>query len=172
MAACTPLPLAIASIKPQIHNRSASIQHLPAKAILPLTKAPILRTCARSSSVEQASSSEASDTTQAVAILSQVNAKASIQAESNFGNETMEQIKNNAPEALFRELISNAYDAGAKEIYCGPLYGQGEVTGLFFIDDGVGLSLKSIEGNHKVDEKLFDEEVGGCIINYGGFAFS
>jgi hypothetical protein len=89
---------------------------------------------------------------------SQVN-KTSIQAESNYGNETLEHIKNNAPEALFRELISNAYDAGAKNIYSGPLYGDGEVTGLFFIDDGVGLSLKSIGSDHRVDEDLLDINV-------------
>jgi len=94
MAACTPRPLAITSIKPQNHSRSVAIQHLPAKAFLPLTKAPILRTCTRASSAEQASSSEASDTTQAVAILRQASTEYSVPPSTVFqALRSLEQAK-------------------------------------------------------------------------------
>ncbi len=42
------------------------------------------------------------------------------------------------PCEVVRELISNSYDAGAKNIYVVPLY---QKKGILYFDDGCGLSL-------------------------------
>jgi hypothetical protein len=60
---------------------------------------------------------------------------------------TLQEISVNreSPSELVRELISNSYDALAKNIYVFPLL---ERKGLIFFDDGTGLSM---EGNTETD---------------------
>src|SRR5262249_29510883 len=47
-------------------------------------------------------------------------------------------VNRDDPCELVRELVSNSYDAGAKNIYLTPLYQR---RGLLFFDDGCGLSM-------------------------------
>jgi hypothetical protein len=49
-------------------------------------------------------------------------------------------VNRNDPCELVRELVSNSYDAGAKNIHLFPLYDQ---KGLIYFDDGIGLSESS-----------------------------
>lgn len=48
-------------------------------------------------------------------------------------------VNRDDPCEVIRELISNAYDAGARNIYVIPLYQQ---RGFIFFDDGCGLSME------------------------------
>lgn len=86
------------------------------------------------------------------------NSLCTIRAQACYSNESLEHIKNNTPEAVIRELISNSYDAKAKKIYFGPLFGKdrsGEsIHGFFFMDDGKGLAVESIEDPDYVRESI------------------
>jgi HSP90 family molecular chaperone len=77
-----------------------------------------------------------------------------IKAAIHYGNDTKEHVLNNAPEAVLRELISNAYDAAAEKIHFGPLIYYNEKIrdrcnpppkkhGFFFMDNGAGMTNAS-----------------------------
>lgn len=62
----------------------------------------------------------------------------SMHPEQSFEHTLREiSVNRDDPCELVRELISNSYDAGAKNIHIVPLYEQ---RGLIFFDDGCGLS--------------------------------
>lgn len=91
-----------------------------------------------------------------------------IQAASNYGHDVREFNRNNEPEAVIRELFSNAKDALAKNIYFGPLatcFTRKRHTGFYFFDDGVGMHPNSLERGSVKDDapvNLLDDEGNHC----------
>jgi hypothetical protein len=141
IATLVPRPVVITSSKPT-NRADRIIPSHPAKAFLPSSKAPILRTCPRASSAEQAtSSSEASsDISKAVALLQKASTDSSVPPRVLFqALRTLEQAK--LPTEEWPGIIGGSpggrrwrlvFTSGTKEVQKAMKSAGQEGTGKYF----------------------------------------